>query len=362
MSAKTPETSEACRAWLASALAPAALPPGISSREIVRRAIDFERPPRVPYAFRPPRGSDFFELCELERLLDDASGPSRAPGETYVDRWGVTYRKTRFAWDEAIGHPLRDLFNLEALPREDAIGTGRIARLAPFVRRAQQAGKYVVGTDPVLLHERQIALMGFEDAMTAPHLRRDALDALLDRLTDLTVAAAEALGSLGGVDAFMTWQDVGGEQNPWIAPAMLREIYEPRYARIVEAAHRVGMDCIWHVCGQVEELIPRLIEIGVDVIQLDQPRLIGHRKLAERFGGRVCFWNAVDIQWATGPAATGAGIDAEIEEMLEPFAGFGGGIMVRHYQDPAGIGLQEEFHDASYQAFLRSEWSGSAGS
>ncbi len=353
MFADTPETSEVCRAWLAAALTPTAVPPGTTPREIVRRAIHFRRPPRIPYSFQSPWGTDFFELCELERLLDDASGPCRAPGETYVDRWGVTYRKTRFAWDEAIGHPLRDLADLETLPREDAVGSGRVARLEPFVRRAQRAGKYVVGADPVLLHERQIALMGFENAMTATHRCRDALEALLDRLTDLTVAAAEALGRLGGVDAFMTWQDVAGQDGPWMGPELFREIYEPRYARIVEAAHRFGMDCIWHVCGQVGDLIPRLIEIGVDVIQLDQPRLVGHRTLAERFGGNVCFWNTVDIQWATGPAATAEGIDAEVDAMLVPFLGFDGGIMVRHYADPAGIGLREEFHEASARAFRR---------
>ena len=40
--------------WLAEALASTPLPPGVSSRELVRRAVNFDRPPRLPYALIMP--------------------------------------------------------------------------------------------------------------------------------------------------------------------------------------------------------------------------------------------------------------------------------------------------------------------
>ncbi|MBI5503598.1 MAG: hypothetical protein HY899_02270 [Deltaproteobacteria bacterium] len=353
MSTASAAISEACRVWLAAVLAPVEVPPGSTSREIVRGAIGFEQPPRVPYCFKVPLGTDFFELATLQRLLDRVSEPLRAPGTEYVDEWGVTYRKTRFSWDDAIGHPLPDLAGVDSHRLADVAAPQRTRRLEPFVRRAQQAGKYVVGADPVLLHERLCALMGFERAMTAPYRQRDAFESLLDRMTDLTVAAIERLGGLGGVDAFMTWQDHGLQSGPLMNPALFRQLYKPRYARAVAAAHRFGMDYIWHSCGQIAGLIPDMIDIGVDVVQLDQPRLIGHRQLAERFGGNICFWNTVDIQWAADPAVTAADVAAEVAAMLEPFSACGGGLMVRHYGDPDDIGLSQEFHRASYDAFMK---------
>lgn len=357
--ANSSKPGDACRAWTDLVLAPVAVPPGSTSRDVVRSAIRLEpRPPRIPYSLRIPFGTDFFELASLERLLDADAAPPRTPGTVYTDDWGVTFRKTRFSWDEAIAHPLSQLANADAHRLADVAAPQRTQRLEPFVRRAQQAGKYVVGADPVLLHERTCSLMGFEHAMTAPVRQRDGLESLLDRLTDLTVAAIERLGELGGVDGFMTWQDHGLQHGPLMSPARFREIYKPRYARAVAAAHRFGMDYIWHSCGQVAELIAEMIDIGVDVVQLDQPRLIGHRQLADRFGARVCFWNAVDIQWAAGPGITTCDVTAEVAAMLAPFAGTG--IMVRHYGEPDDIGLCEDFHEASYRAFMQHGCAGHA--
>ncbi len=346
------QVSEACRTWLEAVLAPVAVPPGSTSRELVRGAIRFERPPRIPYSFKIPLGTDFFELAGLERLLDRAAEALQPVGTEYTDEWGVTCRRTRFSWDQAIGHPLADLANVGGYRPADVAALQRTRRLEPFVRRAQQAGKYVVGADPVLLYERVCSLMGFEAAMTAPYLQRDGIESLLDRLTDLTVAAIERLGQLGGVDGFMTWQDHGLQSGPMMSPALFRQLYKPRYARAVEAAHRSGMDYIWHSCGQIVDLIDDMIDIGVDVVQLDQPRLIGHRHLAERFGGRICFWNTVDIQWASDPGITACDVGAEVAAMLEHFSD-AGGIMVRHYGEPDDIGLSDGFHEASYRAFMK---------
>jgi hypothetical protein len=59
-----------------------------------------------------------------------------------------------------------------------------------------------------------------------------------------------------------------------------------------------------------------MIEIGVDVVQLDQPRLMGHQKLADEFGGKICFWNTVDIQWSTSGGVTADDLRAEVAEMV----------------------------------------------
>lgn len=331
-------------------LTPAALPAGTTSRDLVRSAIRLQSPARIPYSFNAPYGTDFFELATLERLLDRACRPQLAPGTAYIDEWGVTYRKTRFSWDEVIASPLADMTGLDAYPFPDVAEPARTVRLQPFVTRARHAGKYVVGADPVLMRERVCALMGFEQAMTAARLHRAALESLLDRLTAMTVQALERLADLG-VDAFMTWQDHGLQSGPLMRPSLFRELYKPRYARVAAAAHARGIDYVWHSCGQIAELIPDMIEIGVDVIQLDQPHLIGHRQLAQRFGGKVCFWNTVDIQWAAQPGRTAEDIAAEVAESLEPFAQ-AGGVMVRHYGEPGDIGLPADFHLESVRAFL----------
>jgi hypothetical protein len=326
----------------------------VTSRELVRRAVEFENPARIPYSFIAPVRSDFFEIVALEAWLKSRKeGTARLQlGAVYYDEWGVGQKVTHRSWDQVIHHPLSDLRALDDYRVPDVAAPERFTWLAPFVRRAQEAGKYVVGGDPVLMYERMRALMGFEELMKAPYVQPGPLEALLDRLTDLTIAVIEQFSRIGGVDGFMTWQDHGGQERLQMGIETFRQFYKPRYQRIVEATHAAGMHYIWHNCGQIVDMIPDMIEIGVDVVQLDQPRLLGHRLLADRFGGKICFWNTVDIQWAASGTPSQADLRAEVAAMTTPFERFTGGLMVRHYPQPWDIGLATAFHEATYEAFL----------
>ncbi|MBW2273542.1 MAG: hypothetical protein JRG96_09745 [Deltaproteobacteria bacterium] len=346
--------------WLRAALAPEPCPAGMTSREIVKRSVEYRDPPRIPYAFIEPLRSDFFETAELDRQRRalgrgkaDEGGGYRAAGEVYTDEWGVRRQATGGYFDRVIEHPLAALKGLDDYPLAEVADPRRFEWLAPHLRAAHDAGKYVVAADPVLLYERLRELLGFESLLLAPLSEREAFEGLLDRLTDLSVAAIEAYAQLGNADAFMTWQDFGIQTGLPMRIESFREIYAPRLARIADAAHAGGMHFIWHCCGHIVDLIPEMIEIGVDVLQLDQPRLLGHDRLAEAWGGKLCFWNTLDIQWAAGGVAEEA-LRKEVAAMTHPFAQLGGGLMVRHYPFPRDVELSPEFHAASSRAFFES--------
>lgn len=344
------DSTAAREAWLADALAPAPLPPAVSSRELVQRAVAFEAPPRMPCSLLPPHRGDFFELAELLRVIGPAR-PKPPHGEPYRDEWGVPRVSTPHSWDPATGHPLADLKDADRHGFPDAASLVRADDLAPFVRRARDAGKYVVASDPVCLYERLEALLGFESLLTAPRRDGRAFARLLDRLADLTVETVAALARLPGVDAFMTWQDLASQSAPHVPLDTFRRIFKPPFARIAAAAHGHGLRFVWHICGAVGGLIPELIDLGVDVIQLDQPRLVGHEPLADRFGGKVCFWNTVDTLWSVAAPRTPDELRTEVAAMIRPFARFGGGLMLRHYPFPRDLGLSPEFHVHTARAF-----------
>ena len=337
--------------WLTEALASTPLPPGVSSRELVRRAISFDRPPRLPYALIMPVRSDFFELAALQRVI--GTGRRRVRGEVYCDEWGVQRAAGPYSWDPVVAHPLADLTLLDRHRFPDAAALVQVDGIAPFVRRAREAGKYVVAADPVSLYERLESLLGFEALLTAPRREAGAFAALLDRLADLTVEAIGLVSRLPGVDAFMTWQDLASQTGPHVSLDTFRRFFKPSYARIAAAAHEKNLHFIWHICGAVAGLIPELIDLGVDVLQLDQPRLVGHELLATRFGGKVCFWNTIDAQWAVAGPRAPSDLHTEAAAMIRPFAQLPGGLMLRHYPFPDDIGLTPEFHEDTARAFAK---------
>ena len=111
------------------------------------------------------------------------------------------------------------------------------------------------------------------------------------------------------------------------------------------------MHYIWHNCGYIVDMMEDMIDIGVDVVQLDQPRLMGYDQLTEKFGGRFCFWNTADIQWTTQEAVTNEQIEVDIEEMVGSFNRFNGGFIARHYPQPDDIHLSQEKQLLIYESF-----------
>jgi hypothetical protein len=248
--------------------------------------------------------------------------------------------------------PLADLSALDGYEFPQVMRPERLELVEEFAKAGNAVKKYVVGGDPIINYERLRSLMGFENMMVAMYADRERFECLLDRLTDMTIKFVEAYESIGGVHGFMGAEDWGLQTSLQIKPAMWREIFKPRYSRIVDACHQRGMHYILHSCGYIMDIIPDFVELGVDVLQIDQPRLLGVDRLAREFGGKICFWNCVDIQWSSRPEVTPAEARAEAQHMVEKLACFGGGLMARQYLQPWDIEMPPEKHQAIYEGFM----------
>ena len=154
---------------LGAYLATTPLPPGSPSRDLVRCAIAFESPARIPYSFSHPLRSDFCELAFVEEMLGTGPMRPREPGHRYRDEWGVGMCVSGGRFDHAVAHPLAELRpeTLAEYPFPDPAAPQRYEPLARWVEAARRAGKYCVGFDPVLLYERASDLAGFEALLTA---------------------------------------------------------------------------------------------------------------------------------------------------------------------------------------------------
>jgi len=102
----------------------------------------------------------------------------------------------------------------------------------------------------------------------------------------------------------------------------------------------------------LREYMDMFIEGGWDVLQLDQPTLMGIDWLGENYGGKLCFWNCVDIQ-KTMPKGDPVAIEDEAHHQVWAFGRYGGGFMVKAYQQPPGVGITAGAAQAQYDAFRK---------
>jgi uroporphyrinogen-III decarboxylase len=192
---------------------------------------------------------------------------------------------------------------------------------------------------------------GLDNVWIDIHEAPGELGRLLDVLVDMNLYAIERY-SQAGADGYMFCDDWGLQDRLMISPKSWRELWKPRYARIYKAAHDAGLLTFLHSCGNIVDILDDFIEIGLDVIQMDQQENMGLDLLGERFGGRITFWCPVDIQ-RTMVYGTLEDIRAYCRRMVKTLGRPEGGFIAMWYSDPAGAGHRQEALDAMCDEFLK---------
>jgi uroporphyrinogen decarboxylase len=326
----------------------------LTGREIVKRCIEFRDPPRIGlhFATLPTQGRVWPETdFGLVSYGPDPDFHPRRPGE---DEWGVvrvSFDPSGYGVGEAKVNPLAEGWHLlDAYRFPDYANPARYGHLAGQVAALHAQGKYVYGDIPGLMMP-PVDLRGMANWFADHLLDREQLCRLLDRLVAIRLTIIEQYAR-AGMDGVITWDDMGDNERALVRPALFREIYLPRYQKTTAALHERGMHFIHHCCGQVRQYMDYFLEGGCDVIQLDQPKLMGVDWLSQNYGGRICFWNSIDIQKAM-PAGDLLAIEREAHQQVWRLGNYGGGFMVKAYEQPESVGIAPELFEAQYRAFKK---------
>ncbi|MHC5055177.1 MAG: uroporphyrinogen decarboxylase family protein [Planctomycetota bacterium] len=124
------------------------------------------------------------------------------------------------------------------------------------------------------LFELSWRLRGFENALVDAMVEEDFYEELLDRLTEIYLGFVEATADIP-VDAIMFGDDWGDQRGVILGPERWRRFLKPRWARVYEATHASGKIAMSHCCGSVVDIMPDIIEIGLDVLESVQPEARG---------------------------------------------------------------------------------------
>jgi uroporphyrinogen decarboxylase len=151
--------------------------------------------------------------------------------------------------------------------------------------------------------------------------------ALMDHITDIRVGMAHNFAA-AGADILMLGDDVATQLDMMISPELWRDTIKPRLARVIRAAKEVnpGILIFYHGDGNMERIIPELIEIGVEILNPVQPECMDPVLMKQRFGGELAFWGCVGTQ-TTMPFGTPDSIRQKCRELIDSVGG-GGGLLL----------------------------------
>jgi uroporphyrinogen decarboxylase len=321
------------------------------SRELVRRAIEFRGPERVPYNFdsnMTPAGERYGDDFEWVFSIPPESSFPRALGnDRYLNEFGVVYHRPGETFGEPRGSPLADISAVPSYQVPDFSLPGRFARMEAIVRH--NPGRYILGMFPHFLFQQMLDLFGFGNLMVALMHERPAVETVADRLTASCLRMVDCFADRGA-DGMIAIEDLGLQNRLIIAPSLWREVFRPRMEGVVCRCHERKMHFFIHSCGDIREVIEDFLGMGVDVLQIDQQENMGVDELARRFGGRICFFCPVDIQ-TTLPAGPPERIVAGAKRLMKAFGSAGGGFMAKTYPQPEAIRIPEAHTRIMCEAF-----------
>jgi uroporphyrinogen decarboxylase len=280
----------------------------VTSRDLVRRTLEFDRPPRVPRQawVLPWAESHHPEAVAMLRALypDDimaAPGLYRRPLPVtgsryekglYVDEWGCRFDNVHGGVIGIVREPrIRDWSDLDSF-RAPACALD-VDREAVKAFRASTE-RFVLAGTLVRPFERLCFLRTMEQALADLVLRPPGFIELLRRLHEHYLAEVDAW-SRTAVDAIVIMDDWGAQDRMLVSPATWRQLFKPLYREYCEVARRAGKFVFMHSDGCITDIVDDLIEVGVQALN-SQLKCMGVPELGRRFRGRLTFWGEIDRQ------------------------------------------------------------------
>lgn len=271
-------------------------------------------------------------IDKVHRVDGRYAGPPLEPG---TDVWGLRHKVVVHAdgagsYSEVVNHPWAELESVEEL--EDAVTwpTADWWDYSSISERLEEIGEYPRqggGSEPFLTY---CNLRGMEQAYADLVLKPELAEHCITRLYDLAYERTSRIleAARGEIDLIYVAEDMGSQSSLLFSPQQIERFFVPGFRRMVELGHSAGAKVFHHSDGAVRPLIPRMVELGIDVLNPVQWRCDGieRAELKASFGDVLVFHGAMDNQY-TLPFGTPDEVRAEVAENIDVL-GAGGGYVL----------------------------------
>ena len=255
----------------------------VNNKENIVRTIVRDNPEWIPYRYD---GS-------LTMLLPQVVAIAREGG---VDDWGINWIGT--ATDEGSypdGRPVLTIDQVEDLQVPDTDWEAVTLDLRHQFEEKRGGDTLVIVKADLILFERARLLLGLDEFSVGLLLNPGRLHLLFDKLADYQAQLARAIMK-SGVAGIRFTDDWGIQNSLYIKPDHWRAFIKPRLRKLYGIVKDYGRFVFHHSCGHIEEIVPDLIGIGLDVLDPCQPRANDIFFWKREYGNDLSFMGGLDTQ------------------------------------------------------------------
>ena len=256
---------------------------------------------------------------------------------TYHDEWGLDHRMPKAdghyfsLYHSPLDAPSITVADVERHPWPNAADPRRWAGLRRQAEAFRARGYPVVMKGMCAgIFEMACRLRGMETFLMDLATGESSAEALLRKVAELKAEFwTAALADLGDVvDVVAEADDYGTQSSMLIRPEMYRRTLKPLQAELFRAIRTKLTNgfIFFHSCGNVRELIPDFIEIGVDILNPVHITATGMEPSALKrdFGKDISFWGGGVETQSILPRGTPAQVREDVKRNLAALAPGGG--------------------------------------
>ena len=282
----------------------------MTSKERVQAAFDFRETDRVPcwlgaspeFIEKAKAGLQLNSEEELRRLFGDdfrrvvapycPSDPKQKESTPFgIPREGIGY-------GQATSNPLREagMKEIEAFNWPDPL----LVDLSGIRSEAEKHdGNYaILGGEWSPFWHDLTDLIGMENMFIKMYNEPDLIEHLFERIMHFYLEVNRRIFEEAAdlIDIFFIGNDFGSNTGPLLDTGLFDRFILPHLKKLTGLGHQYGLKVMLHCCGGFRELIPSMIEAGLDGLHAIQPSCRGMdlKELKRDFGDHILFNGCID--------------------------------------------------------------------
>ncbi len=326
----------------------------MTSRERIIAAIDHKPVDKIPtdYWGTPEITSklmkalgikqeiDLWKRLDIDKIITIKPtyiGPKlEDDGTMKTDLWGIKHRTISYCngegeYEEMCHHPLGPYSTIDEIEANYTWPSADWFDFSSVTRQCRLYPDYAIECGYAAPFYMYNNIRGLQESMMDLAIDENLAHYIIGRICDFYYDYHSRLFSAGEgkIDIAQVTDDFGSQNSLLISLDMFDRFFKPHYERFIKLLKSYDIKVFHHDDGSIMPLIPRLVELGIEVLNPIQWHLPGMdlTELKSRFGDKICFHGGIDNQDVL-PFGTIDDVKAEVETCLDLLASDGTGYIL----------------------------------
>lgn len=169
------------------------------------------------------------------------------------------------------------------------------------------------------------------DLVSNKKLAEGIISEVSDFCIEFNKRELEGFGSKA--ELYSMWDDVANQNGLMFNPELFRKYFLPIYEGLIKNSKKYDLIFTWHCCGNVNDILPNMIEAGIDIFDVVQTsaRDMEIEKIYKRYGKDICLHGGIDVQKLL-VSGKPKDVENEVKKIIELWGDNGGIILAPSHE------------------------------